>query len=152
MSEVIEESGVPPSGSFPGRWHRWVDHTSEVQLQVGAESLAGLAAEAGKALAIFLLRGAPAEPSGPPRVLEVSSTDREALLVDWLNEILYVAETGLWIPLELDILESSPNHLRASCRGATVEEPPSTVKAATFHGLQVTEGEGGLQAEVIFDV
>jgi SHS2 domain-containing protein len=134
------------------RWHRWVDHTSEVQLEVGAESLAGLAAEAGRALAILLLRGAPAEPSGSPRILEVSSTDREALLVDWLNEILFVAETGLWIPLELDILDISPHHLRASCRGATVEERPSTVKAATFHGLQVREGEGGLRAEVIFDV
>jgi protein archease len=134
------------------RWHRWVDHTSEVQLEVGAESLGGLAAEAGRALGLLLLRGAPAETAGPSRELEVSSADREALLVDWLNEILFVAETELWVPVEFEVLESSPNRLRAAARGVPVGEPPALVKAATFHGLRVEEREGGLQAEVIFDV
>jgi protein archease len=135
-----------------GRWHRWVDHTAEIQLQVGAESLGGLAEEAGRALGLLLLRGAPAEPSGPPRGLEVFSADREALLVDWLNEILFVAETELWVPVEFAILEASPTRLWAAARGVEVEEPPSNVKAATFHGLRVEEREDGLHAEVIFDV
>lgn len=134
------------------RWHRWVDHTSEVQLQVGAESLAGLAAEAGRALGLLLLRGAPAEPAGPPRTLEVESADREALIVDWLNEILFVAEVDLWVAVEFEIEEASATRLRASARGVRVESPPSNVKAATFHGLRVVEGDEGLQAEVIFDV
>jgi len=133
-------------------WHRWVDHTSEVQLQVGAESLGGLAAEAGRALGLLLLRGAAAEPAGPPRELAVSSADREALLVDWLNEILFVAETELWVPVEFELREASPIRLRGVVRGVPVEDAPSIVKAATLHGLQVEEREGGLQAEVIFDV
>lgn len=134
------------------RWHRWVDHTSEVQLQVGAESLGGLAAEAGRALGLLLLRGEGHEPAGPPRTFEVESTDREALLVDWLNEILFVAETERWVPLEFDVQDASPTRLRAAVRGISVNDPPSHVKAATFHGLRVTEGENGYQAEVIFDV
>lgn len=134
------------------RWHHWVDHTSEVQLQVGAESLAGLAAEAGQALSLLLLRGRPAEPAGPPRTLEVDSADREALMVDWLNEILFVAEVDLWVPVEFKIEEASSTRLKASARGVTVEDPPSNVKAATFHGLSVVEQDEGWQAEVIFDV
>ncbi len=134
------------------RWHDWADHTSEVELRVGAESLGGLAAEAGRALAVLLLRGVPAEPSGPPRTLEVESADREALLVDWLNEILFVSEVDLWVPVEFEVQESSPTHLKAAARGVPVENPPSNVKAATFHGLRVAEDGGGLQAEVIFDV
>lgn len=141
-----------PLRSAAPRWHRWVDHTSEIQLEVGAESLAGLAAEAGRALGLMLLRDAAPEPSGPPRALEVSSADREALLVDWLNEILFVAEVELWVALDFDILESSPTHLKAAARGVPVEEPPALVKAATFHGLRVEEGDDGFQAEVIFDV
>lgn len=133
-------------------WHRWVDHTSEVQLQVGGGSFAELAAEAGRALADLLLRGAPAAPEGEPRTLEVGSHDREALLVDWLNEILYIAETGLWIPVEFEMLEASATHLAARARGVSVDLPPSLVKAATFHGLRVEEGADGLRAEVIFDV
>jgi SHS2 domain-containing protein len=133
-------------------WHRWVDHTAEVQLQVGAESLAGLLAEAGRALGALLLRGRPAEASGEARTIEVSSVDREALLVDWLNEIIFLAEVERWIAVEFDALEVSETHLKASARGAPVDDPPALVKAATFHGLAVEEREGGLQAEVIFDV
>ena len=133
-------------------WHAWLDHTSEVQLQVGAESLAGLAAEAGRALGILLLRGAAPEPAGEARTLEVSSVDREALLVDWLNEILFLAEVELWVAVEFDVLEVSAVHLKASARGVPVDDPPALVKAATFHGLAVEERDGGLHAEVIFDV
>ena len=133
-------------------WHRWVDHTAEVQLQIGAESLAGLAAEAGRALGLFLLRGGPSEPAGEARTIEVLSVDREALLVDWLNEILFLAEVERWVAVEFDILETSSERLKASARGVPVEEPPALVKAATFHGLAVEERDGGLQAEVIFDV
>lgn len=133
-------------------WHRWLDHTAEVQLQVGAESLAGLVAEAGRALGFLLLRGRATEPSGEARTIEVSSVDREALLVDWLNEIIFLAEVERWIAVEFEILESSEVHLKASARGVTVDDPPALVKAATFHGLAVEEREGGLQAEVIFDV
>ena len=103
-------------------------------------------------MGLLLLRGVPAEPAEPPRTLEVDSADREALLVDWLNEILFVAETELWVPVEFEILESTPTRLRAAVRGVPVEDSPGFVKAATFHGLRVEEEDGGLQAEVIFDV
>jgi SHS2 domain-containing protein len=132
--------------------HRWVDHTAEVQLQVGAASLAGLLAEAGRALGALLLRGYATEPSGKPRMIEVSSVDREALLVDWLNEIIFLAEVERWVAVDFDFSEASETRLKASARGVSVADPPALVKAATFHGLAVEERDDGLQAEVIFDV
>jgi SHS2 domain-containing protein len=134
------------------RWHRWVDHTAEVQLQVGAESLAGLAAEAGRALGLLLLRDRSPEPAGEARTIEILSVDRDALLVDWLNELLFLAEVERWVAVEFDVTEISSERLEASARGVPVDEPPALVKAATFHGLAVEERDGGLQAEVIFDV
>jgi SHS2 domain-containing protein len=136
----------------PARRHEWLDHTSEVQLEVEAESLGGLAAEAGQALGLLLLRDVPARPEGSARELQVESVDREALLVDWLNEILFLAEVERWVAVEFDILEVSSVHLKASARGVTVDESPALVKAATFHGLAVEERDGRWQAEVIFDV
>jgi len=132
--------------------YRWMDHTSEVQLEVEAESPAGLATEAGRALGLLMLRGEPAAVSGPARRLEVSAVDRDALLVNWLNEILFVAETEQWVPVEFEVEESSSTHLRIAARGVQVQEPPSSVKAATFHGLRVEEHDGRFRAEVIFDV
>ena len=133
-------------------WHRFLDHTSEITLHVGAADWPGLLAEAGRGLAELLLRGASPEADGDWRLLEVSSHDREALLVDWLNEIVYVAETGLWVPQEIEIQDVSDTHLKARARGVAVDESPSLVKAATFHGLSVRDLPDGLEAEVILDV
>ena len=138
---------APPSPS-----HRFVDHTSEIGLQVQAASFGELLAEAARGLARLMLREAPAEAEGETRDFEVAAHDRESLLVDWLNEILYVAETGLWIPLEVEVLEASDTSIRARMRGVTVEVSPSMVKAATFHGLEVVETAEGFSAEVILDV
>jgi SHS2 domain-containing protein len=132
--------------------HRFVDHTSEIGLQVQAASFGELLAEAGRGLARLMLREVPAEAAGETREIEVSAHDRESLLVDWLNEILFIAETGLWIPLEIEVLEASDTRLRARARGAAVEVSPSMVKAATFHGLEVVETADGVSAEVILDV
>jgi SHS2 domain-containing protein len=133
-------------------WHRFLDHTSEITLHVGAADWPGLLAQAGRGLAELLLRGRPPAPNGDWRSLEVSSHDREALLVDWLNEILYVAETGLWVAVDFEVDDASEAHLKARARGMTVEEPPSLVKAATFHGLHVRDLPDGLEAEVILDI
>ncbi|HET9225729.1 MAG TPA: archease [Thermoanaerobaculia bacterium] len=132
--------------------HAFVDHTSEIGLQLRAGSFPELLAEAGRGLARLMLREVPAEAEGEAREIEVSAHDRESLLVDWLNEILYVAETGLWIPLELELLEATDTRLRVRARGVTVEVSPSLVKAATFHGLEVVETADGVSAEVILDV
>lgn len=132
--------------------HRFVDHTSEVGLEVRAGSFGELLAESARGLASLLLREVPAEASGGTREFEVSSHDREALLVDWLNELLFEAEVRLWIPLELEMLDVSDTRVRARARGVEVDLAPSIVKAATFHGLQVRETADGFEAEVIFDV
>jgi SHS2 domain-containing protein len=137
-------------------WHRFLDHTSEVELQVGAADFAGLLAEAGRALAGLILRGAPAAAEGDWRALEVTAHDREALLVDWLNEILYLAEVELWVPVEIAVgaveETASPVRLAARARGAPLAAATSAVKAATFHGLSIRDLPHGLEAEVILDV
>lgn len=138
--------------SLPPRWHRFVDHTGEVSLQVRAESLAGLLAEACRALGLLLLGARTAQASSAPRTIEIHSRDREALLVDWLNEILFLAETELCVPLDVEVLDVGDTRVRASVRGVPVSEAPSLVKAATLHGLSI-QGDGeGLRAEVVLDV
>ena len=122
--------------------HCFVDHTSEIGLQVRAASFGGLWPRRRGDWQGYASRSSRGERRGRPRDLEVSAHDRESLLVDWLNEILFVAETGLWVPLEIEVLEASDTRLRARARGVTVELSPSMVKAATFHGLEV-RGDGG---------
>jgi SHS2 domain-containing protein len=127
-------------------------HISEVELHVRAGSLGDLLAEAGKALAEVQLMAADCVPGGPARSIRVSSRDRDALLVDWLNELIFLADIDRWVAVDFSIDLAHDTEVRARASGVTLEWSPSRVKAATFHQLRVTDIPGGLEARVILDV
>jgi SHS2 domain-containing protein len=140
---------VPPS-------HEVVDHTSEIRLRIRAGSLAELLAEAGRALAELELRDGGATES-VWRPLVVSAADRAALLAEWLNELVFLAESERWIPTEFEVecagdTPAGETEVRARARGVRVEQSPGLVKAATLHGLRVDAIPGGLEGEVVLDV
>lgn len=141
-----------------GASHQFVEHTSEVELHLRAPSLGELLAEAGRALGELMLRGHDEAFLGEKEdELEVHSRDDVALLVDWLNELVYFAEASRLVPLASEILhlgegEGEGMTLRARVRFAELAYAPSKVKAATFHGVAVDEVDGGVSANVILDV
>jgi len=87
-----------------------------------------------------------------PLQLVVAGRDAESLLVNWLNELIYLAETERWMGVEYTVMEATNTGLRMRVRGITVETAPSCVKAATFHGLHVVPVPGGLEADIVLDV
>ncbi len=129
-----------------------LEHTAEVKLRVRAPSFGELAAEAGRAVARIELGRVPPHAEGPWRELEIRSADREALLVDWLNELIFFAETECWVATDFEVQSATDTALRVRARGAIVQEAPARIKAATFHGLKIVGVAGGLEAEVVLDV
>jgi SHS2 domain-containing protein len=132
--------------------HEVLDHASEVQLRLRAGSLGELLAEAGRALATLQLGGTPGSATGPWRQIEVSSPDHASLLADWLNELVFLAETERWVATEFGIELADGRSVRARARGVEVERVPGLVKAATLHGLRLEDVPGGMEGEVILDV
>ncbi|HEX6433795.1 MAG TPA: archease [Gemmatimonadales bacterium] len=132
--------------------HELRRHTSEIELHIQAGTLADLLAEAGKALAEVQLAGADCAQGGPARAIRVSSSDREALLVDWLNELIFLADLDRWVAMEFEIGHAENTEVRARASGVILDWAPSRAKAATMHGLRVKDLPGGLEASVIIDV
>jgi SHS2 domain-containing protein len=132
--------------------HERRQHTSGIELHIRGGSLGDLLAEAGRALAGVQLTGADCVPGGAVRSIRVTSTDRAALLVDWLNELIFLAHIDRWIAMDFSIDLARNTEVRPRASGVTLERAPSRVKAATFHGLQVENVPGGLEARVILDV
>jgi SHS2 domain-containing protein len=130
----------------------WLAHTAEVRLRVRGPTLAALAVEAGRALARVQLGRAPPPARGPWRAMRIQSSDPAALLVDWLNELIYLAETQRWVAVEIELEDAGDAAIAGRARGARVPRAPSRVKAATFHGLRVDPVPGGLEAEIVLDV
>ena len=90
------------------------------------------------------------------RRVRVEASDREGLVVAWLNELLYLCDADRLIFRRFDILALAGSSLEAEAWGEEVDASrhglKSGVKAATYHMLQVLEGPGRCSIRVIFDV
>jgi SHS2 domain-containing protein len=77
------------------------------------------------------------------RTIALSSSDREALAVDWLNELVYQFETTGFLVKECHVtLEQGDTRLQALCHGEVVDLDRhrilTVIKAATYHRLSVS--------------
>lgn len=137
--------------------HSFEDHTSEVRLCVSAGTLAAIFEEAGRALAELMLDGPPPPSRGPVEQVRLVARDRAALLVDWLNELIFLSETRKQVYVELRVDSVSDTALTASVRGVFPDVLRTAVKAATLHDVVFEEavsadGASNYTAKVVLDV
>jgi SHS2 domain-containing protein len=88
--------------------------------------------------------------------LEVSSEDRDSLLVEWLNELIYFFDVKHILFNRFDIESLTHNELKATCYGEDFDPMKHKikigVKAATYHMLRLDKNDGGYKAQIIFDI
>ena len=76
----------------PKRGHREVEHTADWGLEVWAPDLPGLMEEAARGM-FELMAVEVSEESRCHRQLEIGADDREQLLVSFLEELLFIADS-----------------------------------------------------------
>lgn len=84
--------------------------------------------------------------------ISISSPDREALLVDWLNELLYLYNVNRKIYTDFKISKLTDTELEAEVFGVAPEEEELLIKAATYHGLKIEKKNETWQVTVVFDI
>jgi SHS2 domain-containing protein len=128
-----------------------IEHTADVALRVHGHNLKEVFVNA--ACGLFSLM-ADLEGLSPSvsREVHLEALDRESLLVDWLNELLYLHEVEEEIYTRCEIEALSSTALSAIVWGAKMTASKLTVKAATFHDLEIRETEDGYMATVVFDI
>jgi SHS2 domain-containing protein len=132
--------------------YRFVEHTGEIEMNVTAESLPSLFEEAAHGLADLLAEDASGPPCGPEERVALNATDREHLLVDWLNELVYRGEVDKRVYSHVRVERIDEHELEATIRGREPRAPRTAVKAATWHGLRIRSVEHGFEATVVLDV
>ncbi len=89
------------------------------------------------------------------REVSVSATDMESLLVEWLNELIYLFDTENFLGKRFEINELDSTHLKAIVYGEKVDRTRHHIKigikATTYHMLEIKHN-GSYQARVIFDI
>jgi SHS2 domain-containing protein len=145
---VLEFAGRLPD---PRGTYEEIEHTADVALHVRAGSLEALLRSAADGMGALM-----ADPASVPldAVLEVSVSgdDDEALLVNWLNELLYQFEVSGHVFRDFDITLTAEHALRAIARGGPSREHRKHIKAATFNDLRVVRHDGQWDATVVFDI
>ena len=129
--------------------YEWHDHTAELELRLESETIEGIFADALAALGELIGEAQTGEPE--TRTVTVSAPDRSALLVAWLEELVFLAESEDLVPERAPRITLRGHELTATVEGR-LGRPRHLVKAVTYHGLRL-EGDGGRwRATVVLDV
>jgi SHS2 domain-containing protein len=142
--------GVPLMGNFTE-----IEHTADYALRVWGIDYVDLFQTAGEGLIYLLLGGEQAAPAEFAEY-EVEAPDLAALLQRALREMLYQAEQGR-APVTFEVLEIIQEPPQAHCRVGLL--PPGeglrllrrTLKAVTYHDLNIRQEDGRLTVTLTFD-
>lgn len=129
--------------------HRFVEHVGEVEVELEAADRAGIFEAALAAVAELLASGPAGEPVSHP--VELASHEPALLLVDWLNELVFLAEVEGFVPEGVASLEVGERRLRATVEGRT-GNPRHLVKAVTLSRLALGREGERWRGRVVLDV
>jgi len=85
--------------------------------------------------------------------IEIHSPDINALLVDFLNEVLAKSDIYNCIFNKVKIKKLTDNSIKGIIEGRSVKEFSKEIKAATYHRLNITQDKKGIwKAIILFDI
>ena len=137
-----------------GKEFELIDHTADVGIIAHGASINQAFANAARGL-FSIITDLDDIREALHRDIEVTAPDQESLLVEWLNELIYLFDTENIIFNKFDITHLTNTQLKARIYGEKVDssrhELKTGVKAATYHMLKVKKNNG-YQAQVLFDI
>ncbi len=137
------------------RPYEWIEHTADVGVRVFGDDLKGLFSHAASAF-FEIITDLNTIDAKETHIIEIEGEDLEDLLINWLNELLFLFETKGLVFKEFEIEEIKKDHLRARIRGEFFDlkkHPLKTcIKAVTYHQLRVEKIKEHWEAQIIFDI
>jgi len=126
---------------------RFPEHTTDLELEVKADSPEELFRRAG--LAVIGIVAEPPKGTDEKR-LTVTGPDYEHLMVTFLEELLYLFESEGFAVSDMEV-RVEPERLTAFLKGGRAH-PKTGVKAVTWHELRVGPANVGWEAHFILDI
>jgi SHS2 domain-containing protein len=131
------------------------EHTADLGLRVRAATEEALFQDAARGLFSLIVSNLADVQLTETHSLRIEGTEREYLLFDWLNELLYWFESRRLVLADFQV-QLTPDGLTAVCRGEPLAEDrhrlEHEVKAITYHGLKMERTGENWQAELIVDI
>jgi len=132
-----------------------LDHTADIGIMVYGEDLKSLFENAGEAF-FHLITDLKKVRLRTERRIEIGGESLERLMVDWLNELLYLHDVENLLFKRFRVESAGEAGLKAKVNGEIFQEGvhviKTEVKAVTYHQLEVRQEKGGWRARIIFDL
>jgi len=131
--------------------YRWAEHTGELELEIEAETAAGVFEAAAEALGELLGGDDPPRMAATTRMVAVEAPDRAALLAAFIDELVFLAESESLVPAGIEDARVGERTIAAEVAFAA-GDPPHLVKAVTYHRLEFERTGTRYRARVVLDV
>ena len=129
-----------------------IRHTADVALHVWGIDYRRLLLWAARGLNEILLGHELTPPFDVEKQLTLNAFDQESLLVEWLSELAYWAESHLLLFHTFEFLFLSDQKMSVLLKGRRVPLLDTVVKAVTYHNLTISRTNRGLEAVLVLDV
>jgi len=131
-----------------------VDISGDVGLKVWGQDLEELFKNAARGMS-ELITDVSAVPESEQREVHVIAENNEDLLVQWLNELVFLFDTYNYVCKNYSVSIIN-KQLKAEISGGTFDPTTSEsrllIKAATYHDLSLSRTNTHWEATVIFDI
>ncbi len=132
-----------------------ISHTADLGLWVEADTAEELFEAAALALAELMFRG-PRQGLVEWRPFEARAGEPAELLVEWLAEVVYLADGEDRLVAAAQVDELGPTRLAGRLGVIPLDpachQPNEPVKAVTYHQARVSQEKGRWRAQVLLDV
>ena len=132
-----------------------LEHTADIGFRARAGTLPELFEAAALALVAVALEPEDIQPR-TPHDIDASGEDTESLLVNWLNEVLFLLDAERLALARFHIERFEENRVAGQAFGEPFDPARHharlIVKGVTYHQLRIWQDEQGWGAEVYLDI
>jgi SHS2 domain-containing protein len=129
-----------------------IEHTADKSLRIYGDNLCALLINAARGMNSLMTAELCDIAVPVKKHLKLDAFDAESLLVEWLSELAFWAETEMLIFIKFEFQNLTDTSAEVTVLGGKVPRLEKHIKAVTYHNLKIIETERGLEATVVFDV
>lgn len=129
------------------------EHTADVAVEATGETLGDVFGAVADGMAAAMCDEIP--DSGERREVTVTAESREALLFDYLDELIYERDVRAVLPVDNEVRVDGNGdwQVSGSYRGVPLADVNAReVKAVTYSDMEISQRDGGWFAYVVLDV
>ena len=146
-----EKSGYKSESNLKAAFEE-IEHTADRALKIYGSDLRELLVNAAQGMNSLMVKNSAATTTPVEKSVELAAMDAEELLVEWLSELAFWAETEMFVFSRFELHEVSTTRLKATIYGKRADQLEKHIKAVTYHNLKIMQTAEGLTATVVFDV